>query len=331
MDEALADPELRDWLSTLRKQQPDTAEPDLATLRAPRYRPGGPPLWSVRELRIGARPVTSARLYRPGPERLPLVLYAHGSGFVFVDLDSHDRVCRRLALTANAAVLSVDYRLAPEHPAPAAVDDLFNVARWSARLPDQVGPVMPNPALAGDSAGGAIAVLAAARLARASISSSAVLLICPNTDLTLSQPSVSSKASGWGLEAQALGWFVQQWAPDLSPDTLPRHSPLHADLRGLPTTLVATAEHDPLHDEGVALVDHLRAMEVDACPLPHPGLVHGFLTLDTVSPAAKNAGDVLVRRLGRLLPRVEKDGSLRKVHPSPKATPLVAPIGPQGQ
>jgi acetyl esterase len=153
------------------------------------------------------------------------VLYAHGSGFVFVDLDSPDRVCRRLALTANAAVLSVDYRLAPEHPAPAAVDDLFNVARWSARLPDQVGPVMPNPALAGDSAGGAIAVLAAARLARASISSSAVLLICPNTDLTLSQPSVSSKASGWGLEAQALGWFVQQWAPDLSPDTLPRHSP----------------------------------------------------------------------------------------------------------
>ena len=151
MDEALADPELRDWLSTLRKQQPDTAEPDLATLRAPRYRPGGPPLWSVPELRIGARPVTSARLYRPGPERLPLVLYAHGSGFVFVDLDSHDRVCRRLALTANAAVLSVDYRLAPEHPAPAAVDDLFNVARWSARLPDQVGPVMPNPALAGRS------------------------------------------------------------------------------------------------------------------------------------------------------------------------------------
>ena len=209
MDEALADPELRDWLSTLRKQQPDTAEPDLATLRAPQYRPGGPPLWSVPELRIGARPVTSARLYRPGPERLPLVLYAHGSGFVFVDLDSHDRVCRRLALTANAAVLSVDYRLAPEHPAPAAVDDLFNVARWSARLPDQVGPVMPNPALAGDSAGGAIAVLAAARLARASISSSAVLLICPTPTSPCPSPAGAPKPAA-GV------WRRRRWAGSCS-------------------------------------------------------------------------------------------------------------------
>ena len=84
---------------------------------------------------------------------------------------------------------------------------------------------------------------------------------------------------------------------------LVRYSPLHADLRGLPTTLVATAEHDPLRDEGAALVGHLRCPDVDAHHLPHPGLVHGFITLDTVSPAAKNAGDVLMSQLGRLLAR----------------------------
>jgi acetyl esterase len=305
VNEALADPALQEWLAKLRKQQPDTAEPDLALVRAPRYRPAGPQLWSVRELRNDTQPVSSARLYRPSPGRLPLVLFAHGGGFVFGDLDSHDRVCRRLALQANAAVLSVDYRRAPEHPAPAAVDDLFNVARWAAGLPDELGPVMPTPALAGDSAGGAIAVPAEARLAKASMPLSAVLLICPNADLTLSQPSVSAKGNGWGLQVDALRRFVHQWAPNLSPEFLRRDSPLHADLRGLPTTLVATTEHDPLRDEGAALVDHLRDLDVDARHLPHTGLIHGFLTLDSLSPVAKDAGDVLMRRLGRLLPRVE--------------------------
>ncbi len=207
MNEALADQELQDWVARLRKRQPDTAEPDLALLRRPRYRPDGPPLCSVRELHLGTRPITSARLYRPSAQRLPLVLYAHGG---FGDLDSHDRMCRRLALRANAVVLSVEYRRAPEHRAPAAVDDLFNVACWAVGLPEELGPVMAAPALAGDSAGGAIAVLAAARLASASIPVSAVLLICPNTDLTLSLPSVRAKGSGWGLQADDMSWLVHQ-------------------------------------------------------------------------------------------------------------------------
>jgi acetyl esterase len=142
---------------------------------------------------VRAQPVGGHRAAIVGPavapsaQRLPLVLYAHGGGFVFGDLDSHDRVCRRLALMANAAVLSVGYRRAPEHPAPAAVDDLFSVARWAAAAPDELGPVLPTPTLAGDSAGGTIAVLAAARLATVSTPLSAVLLICPNADLTPSQ------------------------------------------------------------------------------------------------------------------------------------------------
>jgi acetyl esterase len=168
---------------------------------------------------VRAQPVGGHRAAIVGPavapsaQRLPLVLYAHGGGFVFGDLDSHDRVCRRLALMANAAVLSVDYRRAPEHPAPAAVDDLFSVARWAAAAPDELGPVLPTPTLAGDSADGTIAVLAAARLATVSMPLSAVLLICPNADLTPSQPSVSAKGSGWGLQAHALPGFVQYGHP----------------------------------------------------------------------------------------------------------------------
>ncbi len=132
---------------------------------------------------------------------------------------------------------------------------------------------------------------------------SAVLLVCPNADLTRSQPIVGEKGHGWGLETADLRWFVQQWAPTVDPATLAAVSPLHADLRGLPTTLVATAEHDPLRDEGTALVDHLRDQRVGALHLPHPGLVHGFWTLDSISPAAAAAGDALMHHLGRRLPR----------------------------
>jgi acetyl esterase len=303
-NEGLADSELGDWVGALRQQQPHAEPQDLASLRAPRFRPDGPQLRSVRELRIDARPAVAVRLYRPGPERLPLVIYVHGGGFVSGDLDSHDRVCRRLALKSRAAVLAVDYRRAPEHPAPAAVDDLINVARWAAGLPAELGPVIPDLAVAGDSAGAAIAVLAAARLASASVRLSAVLLICPNADLTLAQPSVSAKGSGWGLDEEALRWFVRQWTPDLSPE---KPAPVQSSSRRparVATTLVATAEHDPLRDEGAALVGHLRGLGVDASHLPHPGLIHGFFTLDAISPAANVAGDALIRQLGRLLPRV---------------------------
>lgn len=301
--EELADQQLEEWVAQVRAAPPAGAVPDLARLRAIRQRPPGPPLPWVQDLLASAEPAVRVRLYRPSADPLPLVVHVHGGGFVFGDLDSHDRICRRLAQRAQAAVLAVDYRLAPEHPAPAAVTDVTSVVRWAQTRRRELGPLFGDPAVVGDSAGGAIAILAARRLAEAALPLSALLLVCPNADMTLSQPSVDAKGHGWGLDTAALRWFVQQWAPQLAPDVLAQASPLHAVLRGLPTTLVATAEHDPLHDEGAALVRRLHDQHVDAHHLPHPGLVHGFWTLDVVSPAAAAAGDALIDLLEARLPR----------------------------
>jgi acetyl esterase len=217
------------------------------------------------------------------------------------DLDSHDRVCRRIATRADVVVVAVDHRRAPEHPGPAAIDDVVGVVKWVAHRPEPLGALIGPPALVGDSSGGAIAVLAAAALAHHPIPLAALILVCPNADLTLAHPSIRAKGHGWGLEASALAWFVTQWAPNLDEGSLRQLSPLHANLDGLPSTLVVTAEHDPLRDEGVALTRRLCAHGVDCTHLPLPGMVHGFWTLDDVSPAARRAGDTVIGRLAELI------------------------------
>jgi acetyl esterase len=295
----LADDALAAWVAEVRRTPP--APLDVAALRRPRERPPGPELDHVEDLVAPGDPPVRVRLYRPGAEPRPLVVYVHGGGFVFGDLESHDRACRRLARLADAAVLAVDVRRAPEHPAPAAIADAVAAATWR---PDALGALTGTPALAGDSSGGTVALLAARELAARGTPASALWLACPNADLTLSQPSVREKGHGWGLDAAALAWFVAQWLPAPTPAALARFSPLHTDLAGLPPTLLATAEHDPLRDEGTALAARLRAAGVIVELVPGPGLVHGFLTLDSVSPAARTAGDALMRRLGAMLPRV---------------------------
>jgi acetyl esterase len=218
------------------------------------------------------------------------------------DLDSHDSTCRRLAVTADVTVVSVGYRLAPEHPAPAAVEDMREAYRWAVRQADLFAATgARRAALAGDSAGGAIAVLAAADLVSAGESALALLLAYPNADMTLSCPSVQEKDSGWGLDSRDLAWFVRQWLPDPHRRGNGNVSPLHADLTGLPPALVATAEHDPLRDEGIALAERMRAAGVTVDHIHQCGLVHGFLGLGHISPAASIAAENLYARFGRLL------------------------------
>jgi acetyl esterase len=256
----------------------------------------------VRDLRISGG--LRLRLYRPVLDLRPLVLYLHGGGFVMQDLDTFDALCRHLALAADAAVLAVDFRRAPEHPGPAAVDDAVTALTWAQpRLGELGGDPAAGTALAGDSSGGALAVLAAVRLRGRSGGPppSALLLACPNADMTLSQPSVEQEGHGWGLEAGDLRWFVEQWAPDPRRRADPRLSPVHADLTGLPPALIATAEHDPLRDEGSELARMLRDGGADVSYVPHPGLVHGFIGLAHVSPAAARARDNLFQRFRHLL------------------------------
>lgn len=261
-------------------------------------RPPGPYLPFVRNLVIGDLP---ARLYRPAPGPRPLVIYLHGGGFVIGSLDSHDGLCRLLARTADVTVLAVDYRLAPEHPGPAAVGDVtLAFASAAENLSMLGGDPGRGVSLAGDSAGGALAVLAAVRLRDAGTPAASLLLACPNGDMTLSEPSVGSEGHGWGLETDDLRWFVEQWVPDPARRADPTLSPLHADLSGLPPAVIATAEHDPLRDEGRRLAAQIGEGGADVRYRPHPGLVHGFVGLGQLSPAAAQATGELFRDYGAL-------------------------------
>ncbi|HEX3750798.1 MAG TPA: alpha/beta hydrolase [Streptosporangiaceae bacterium] len=262
-------------------------------------RPPGPQLPFVRNLVIGDLP---ARLYRSSPGPRPLVIYLHGGGFVIGSLTSHDGVCRLLARTADVAVLALDYRLAPEHRGPAAVDDAtLAFASATANLAMLGGDPDRGVSLAGDSAGGALAVLAAVRLRDAGTPAASLLLAYPNGDMTLSEPSVESEGHGWGLETDDLRWFVEQWIPGPARRADPAVSPVHADLSGLPPAMIATAEHDPLRDEGRVLAGRISEGGADARYWPHPGQVHGFLGLGELSPAAAQATEELFRAYGALV------------------------------
>ena len=263
-------------------------------------RPREPVLPLVQDLALGEGP--GLRLYRAALEPRPLVLYFHGGYFVMGGLDSHDSICRRLAHTADLAVLAVDYRLAPEHPWPAGVDDAVRAYGWARSRTEELGGAADaGVGLAGDSAGGAIALLAAVQARDQGTPASALLLAYPNADLTLSMPSVRTEGRGWGLEADDLRWAVRQWVPDPGLRADPRVSPVHADLAGLPPALVATAERDPLRDEGDALSRRMHEARVPVAHVRHPGLVHGFLGLADVSPAAGQASQELFRRFGQII------------------------------
>ena len=267
--------------------------------------PQGAPV--VRDLLVPSprgAPAVRTRLYQPHEEAAALVVYAHGGGWTIGSLDTHDRVCRRLAHTSGAAVLAVDYRLAPEAPAPAAVDDMVNVFEWVASAPSELGPEPRAVAAAGDSSGGTLAALACLRLrdAQPTALPDLQVLICPNTDLTGPGQSMRDKASGWGLDAAGVEFFNTQWVPDPRRWVDPAVSPLRApDLRGLPPALVVTAEHDPLRDQGEAYAQRLVEARVPVELRREVGLVHNFLMYDEMSPACARAGDQLARDIARLL------------------------------
>ncbi|MFE4602226.1 alpha/beta hydrolase [Kitasatospora indigofera] len=310
-DPSLADAELAAFVAAVRRDPglPARAVGAAELRRAQRLRvaarPRGPEIPRVEDLVVGPAGV-GARLYRPAPEPRALVVFLHGGMWTIGDLESHDRACRRLAAGTGAAVLSVDHRRAPEHPWPAAVDDGVQAVRW-ALAGGAAGAGIAGPTLVmGDSSGGNLAALACLRLRdEGGPLPAAQVLAYPNTDLTLSAPSVRSKGTGWGLAADDVAWGAEQWVPDPSRRADPAVSPLYAaDLGGLPPAVVVTAEHDPLRDEGDAYAARLAAAGVPVGHRREGGMVHGFLTLDTVSPAAAAAGERLFADVTDLIGRV---------------------------
>jgi acetyl esterase len=231
------------------------------------------------------------------------VVFFQGGVFVFCDVETHDGFCRQLARGTDALVLSVDYRLAPEHPAPAAADDAFAAVRWAVEHADELGGDPDRVVSAGDSAGGNLAsvvTLMARDVGGPQLAGQ--VLIYPVVDRACAHDSYDRYAEGYFNTTAAMRWYWEQYAP-AGHDPAPAHyvEPLRAeDLSGLPPALVVSAALDPLVDEARTLAARLRADGVPVCHREYGGLFHGFLTILPLQ-AAQSARDVLWQDLRDLL------------------------------
>jgi acetyl esterase len=250
---------------------------------------------TVRDLAIpGPAGTIPARFYDPpgmGLEDRPSIVYFHGGGWTIGDLDTCDSVCRFLALEVPATVLSVGYRLAPEHPFPAAVEDAIAAFRWAAVANNRLGVDPGRIAVAGDSAGGNLAA-AVSLLARDDRVPAPAMqaLIYPVTDAVGGQQSRDEFAEGFLLTKADMDWFERHYLPPGTDHADPRVSMLRAaDLSGLPPAYVLTAGFDPLRDEGEAYAARMQEAGVQVTLRRHPGLIHGFANMTAISGTAHAA------------------------------------------
>ncbi len=249
---------------------------------------------AVRDLVIDADVPLRARLYTPSDPRglHPLLVFFHGGGFVFGDLDTHDGVCRLLCRHSGAHILAVDYRLAPENPFPAAVEDARAALRWAFANASQLGVDSNNIGVGGDSAGGNLAAVVSQLAARdGGPAPTLQLLIYPATDFTSRRRSRELFGEGFFLTRAHMDWFEDQYLGATRTQVSdPRASPLLAeDLSELAPALVATAAFDPLRDEGEAYAEALRAAGTPATVRRFRGLIHGFLSACGVSRTCRDA------------------------------------------
>ena len=260
------------------------------------------PVDEVREISApGPRGPIALRYYRPvsTAKRLPMLLYLHGGGWVLGNLNSVDSVCRALANGSQHIVVSVDYRLAPEHPFPAGVEDAYAALCWVNAQADTLGGDPERIAVGGDSAGGNFAAVLALR-AREERGPRITyqLLIYPATDFQMMSASQRSFADGYLLTRANQQWFHRHYLGDYKELTDWRLSPAYAaDLAGLPPAFVLTAEFDPLRDEGEDYALKLIRAGVPVSAWRVPGQVHGFITMGRVIPTAQIAIDALSRAL----------------------------------
>jgi acetyl esterase len=247
-----------------------------------------PPPPAVAEVRLNIFGDVAVRSYRPvAKETLPALVYFHGGGWTIGDLDTHDVVCRQLALGARCVVFSVDYRLAPEHPFPAAVDDCVAVTKHVFQNADSLGIDAGRIAVGGDSAGGNLAAVVALTLKGLAYQ----LLIYPATDMRCTLPSHERNGEGYLLTRDSIAFFRRNYLREHEFADW-RASPLLAQSHaGLPPAFVLTAGYDPLVDEGKAYAKKLADASVEVAYREYGDMVHGFLlfggVLDTANAAVQ--------------------------------------------
>lgn len=257
---------------------------------------GDQPIGSVRELTVADLP---ARLYVPtgAPAVGPLLVFLHGGGFVYGDLDSHDAACRHLAERSGVRVLAVDYRLAPEHPFPAAYDDAVAAYRWVLDHTADLGTTPDRVAVGGDSAGGNLAAGVAIEAARDGLPLAFQLLVYPVTDARHETLSFRLFGAGFYLTSDFIELVGGHYLGDTD-RTDPRVSPAYADLpAGLAPALVVTAGFDPLRDEGEAYARKLEAAGASVELRRFPDQIHGFLNIVGVGRSSRAANAEIAERL----------------------------------
>ncbi|HEU4359914.1 MAG TPA: alpha/beta hydrolase [Mycobacterium sp.] len=273
--EKMTGPQVR---AAIRSRMPVTATPE--------------PVGAVFEHRLpGPAGEVPARIYRPATTSgapPPVIVFAHGGGFVFCDLDTHDGLCRAMANGVSAVVVSVDYRLAPEAQWPAAAEDLYAATQWTAQHATELGGDPACLLVAGDSAGGNLAAVTALLARdRGGPAISGMALLYPVIAADFGTETYRRYGVGFYNTRAAMEWYWDQYLPALADRAHPYASPLRAELAGLPPAVVVTAGHDPLGSEGEQFANALAAAGVPTVHRCYAGAIHGFMTMAGLSLAAR--------------------------------------------
>jgi acetyl esterase len=293
---------------------PQSARDALRALAASRANVPPPPVARVTDIQVkGAAGMLPARVYHPGSQPSPTVVFFHGGGWVAGDLETHDRQARWLTIETGAVVISVDYRRPPETRFPGAFEDAFAAVQDVAGRIGEFGGDAKRLGVAGDSAGGNLAAAAAIACRDAGIKLAAQLLVYPVTDVfgnfadakeNARFPSREENAEGYFLSRPVMEWFCGHYLADSSEGNDWRVSPLRAkDHAGLAPAIVCTAWFDPLRDEGKAYAAALESARVPTKHYPGEGLIHGYFGLGEASEAAKAEAQRARAEFKRLLDR----------------------------
>jgi acetyl esterase len=268
----------------------DARAADLASIRAGGGEPE--PVAEVTDLTItGPGGELPLRLYRPASQRpLPVLVYFFGGGWVLGTIDTADGVARSLANASGALVVVAGYRLAPEHPFPAAADDCYAAVRWVAGHAGEIGADPARLAVGGDSAGGNLAAGVALRARPGGPALAGQLLVYPNTDQLADDESMRAADDPFLFNHHSVAWYRRHYLARPSDAASPLASPLRAEsVAGLPPALVITAEYDPLRDQGEAYARRLVAEHVPVTLSRYPGMAHGFFTMIGTVDASRTA------------------------------------------